>query len=196
MYFTDDPDRIWVKNFQEQREFRSFDLLVKKYQDPVYNFCYRFLGDREDASDCSQEIFIKIYEHIDSFSFRSTFSTWVYKIMLNSCRDMAKARKYRQSMLIPTDLAAERNLVQYLTGPSATAPDSQMTKEELNIAFQKALAKLKDIRRTVLILRDIEGKSYEEISGITRLKTGTVRSTLARARYQVANDLNVFRHEV
>lgn len=196
MSFTRDPDRKWIQNFQQQREFRSFDLLVKKYQDQVYNFCYRFLGDKEDASDCSQEIFIKLYEHIDGFRFRSTFSTWLYKIMLNSCRDMAKARKYRQSRLISTDLAAERNLFQYLPGPTSSAPDSQMTKEELNTAFQKALARLKDIRRKVLILRDIEGRSYEEISCITRLKTGTVRSTLARARYEVANYLNVFRNEM
>ena len=109
---------------------------------------------------------------------------------------MAKARKYRQSRLIPIDQSTERNLFQYLPGPSATAPDSQMTIEELNTAFHKALARLKDIRRTVLILRDIEGRSYEEISGITRLKTGTVRSTLARARYEMANYLNVFRNEV
>ena len=71
-----------------------------------------------------------------------------------------------------------------------------MTREEINTAFQKAIEKLKDISRTVLIMRDIEGKSYEEISCITGLKSGTVRSTLARARYQIANELKIFRYEL
>ncbi|MBN1197906.1 MAG: sigma-70 family RNA polymerase sigma factor [Bacteroidales bacterium] len=91
----EDPDIPLIKPFIDTRDKRSFNLLIEKYQHDVYSFCYRFLGDEPDASDCSQEIFIRIYKHLPGFNYRAKFSTWLYRIMVNACNDMVKSRKYR-----------------------------------------------------------------------------------------------------
>ena len=193
----EDPDIKLIRSFLTNQDKRSFTSLIEKYQHDVYHFCYRFLGDADDASDCSQEIFIRIYKHLPKFSFRSKFSSWLYRIMVNACNDMAKSRKYRAS-----HLSLERGSVDAEGSPmpiensSAPNPEQATIRKEIQEVFQTALCKLRLQYRTVIILRDIEGRSYEEISTLTGMKLGTVRSSLSRARLEMAGFLKEYRYEM
>ena len=193
---TRDPDYNLVKQIQHGSDNESFEILVRKYEHRVYNFCSRFLGNDDDASDCTQEIFIRIFEKIGGFRFRSAFSTWLYRIMINSCQDMARTRKKTRHSIIESDGSGKMLIDQVIDKDRSTSPDGEILRKEINAAFQKALRSLRKTQRMVIIMRDVEGRSYEEISNLTGLRPGTVRSSLARARYRVAEELKIFRDEL
>ncbi len=181
----EDPDIALISSFIGNNDRRSFSSLVEKYQHDVYNFCYRFTGDADDAADCSQEIFIRVYKHLPKFGFRSTFSTWLYRIMVNACNDMVKSRAYRTKQVSIDDVA---------THSHAPGPEQDAIHKEIQQVFQAALLRIREKYRTVIILRDVEGRSYEEIASLTGMKLGTVRSTLARARLEMAGYLKEYRY--
>ena len=181
-----DPDALTVISFQKNHDRRSFDMLYEKYKDGIFNYCCRFLGDDDEAADCTQEVFIRMFRFIDTFRFRSRFSTWLFRIAINQCNSTAVLRSRRQSGQ-PVELA-ER-----VREPSPD-PATALSAKEAENAFQEALMKLKEVQRSMIILRDLEGKSYEEIAMIRDMNPGTVRSTLARARYKMAEYLNIYRN--
>jgi len=192
---TQDQDRDLVLSIQHKTSRDAFEKLLDRYQDKVYQFCFRFVGNDEDAADCSQEIFIKLYQHIGQFNFKSKFSTWLYRITINTCQDMVKSKsyKYRQRS-VELEQPDEDSAGIQVHANGSTDPETMMQHKEIQIYFQRALLKLKEMQRVVLIMRDIEGRSYDEIAQATSLKTGTVRSTLARARYSMAEQLKIFRN--
>ena len=194
MPVTEDPDRQIVLAVQQGTGRGYFEKLLDRYQDRVYQFCFRFIGNEEDAADCCQEIFIKLYQRIGQFSFKSKFSTWLYRIMINTCQDVLKSKsyKYRQRS-VGIDQPEEESRGIQVPANGSSDPELALHHKEIQACFQKALLKLKEMQRIVLIMRDVEGRSYEEIAQATRLKTGTVRSTLARARYSMAEQLKIFR---
>jgi RNA polymerase sigma-70 factor (ECF subfamily) len=182
----EDPDVQVVRAFQENRDRKSFDMLYNKYKDGIYNYCCRFFNDEDDAADCTQEIFIRIFRNIGSFKFKSQFSTWLYRVAVNNCYSYAKAKKSRL-------MARSDEMIERIQEPSPD-PSTELSMKEAGEAFQRALAKLKEVQRSLIILRDLEGKSYEEIAKIRHMNPGTVRSTLARARYKMAEQLNIYRN--
>ena len=195
MPITQDTDRELVTAIQQGTERNAFEQLLDRYQDKVYQFCYRFIGNEEDAADCSQEIFIKLYQRMDQFSFKSKFSTWLYRIMINTCQDVVKSKAYRyRQKSVEIDRPEEDYAGIQVPADGSSDPETTMHHKEVQACFQKALLKLKEVQRIVLIMRDVEGRSYEEIAHTTRLKAGTVRSTLARARYSMAQELKIFRN--
>ena len=180
-----DIDSIEIKRFLESGDTSAFERLLLKYQDKVFNFCYRFLGNEADASDCTQEIFIRVYQNLHSFRFESKFSTWLYRITLNTCKNMKSSKTYR----VQEEAARFENnfpTSNFQLPTSNGNPEEIMQTTELNSLLQLAIDTLKGKQKTVLILRDLDGQSYEEIASITGLKLGTVRSTLNRARLKVA----------
>ena len=191
MVTAQDQDRDLVLAIQQESDRKAFTELLDRYQDKVYQFCFRFIGNSDDAADCSQEIFIKIYQHIGQFNYRSKFSTWIYR----TCQDMVKSTsyKYRQRS-VELEKPDQDSAGVQAPADGSTDPVSIMQHKEIQIYFQRALLKLKEMQRVVLIMRDIEGRSYEEIALATQLKIGTVRSTLARARYSMAEQLKIFRN--
>jgi len=193
----EDPDAALVRSFIRNRDRQSFSSLIEKYQHDVYNFCYRFLGDADDAADCSQEIFIRVYKHLPKFGFRARFSTWVYRIMVNACNDMARSRKHRTSQ-VSLDRQPEEGAATPAPAWSNSSPNPEQVaiRKEIRELFQAALCKVRLKYRTVIILRDVEGRSYEEIASLTGMKPGTVRSTLARARLEMAGYLKEYRYEM
>ncbi len=193
----EDPDIVLIRSFNTNQDKRSFTSLIEKYQHDVYNFCYRFLGDAEDAADCSQEIFIRIYRHLPGFGFRSKFSTWLYRIMVNACNDMSRSRKYRAHQVsLETGSTNGEVFPIPVENGSSPNPEQAAIRKEVQEVFQAALCKIRQRYRAVIILRDIEGRSYEEISRLTGMKLGTVRSTLARARLEMAGFLKEYRYEM
>ncbi len=192
--FSENQEIEIIKNVQNNKDTNSFGKLVDEYQDMVYNYCFRFMGGNpEDASDCLQEIFIKVFQQIGNFHFRSKFSTWLYKIMINTCTNIVKSKSYKkQSMNLSMEITYTNSNETLLNGRSAGTPENNLINKELSVAINRAINLLESRSKNVIILRDIEGRSYEEIAEITNLNLGTVKSTLSRARKKVANELKKY----
>lgn len=172
----------------------AFDRLVLKYQDQIFNLCFRMLGDYDEANDCAQETFIKVYSNIKGFKFKSGFSTWLYRIAVNTCRNnisslSTRMRKKMTRLDNPCIHAEsdERRKIEILD--ESSNPADIYERKERDILIQKAIEALSVNERAVIVLCDIEGKSYEEISEITGFKEGTVKSRLSRARRELRTKL-------
>lgn len=156
----------------------SFDRLVLKYQKMVFNLCFRIVHDYEDAEDCSQETFIKVFKTIKSFKFKSAFSTWLYRIAVNTCKNKLTSKEYKQKKKTG-DLEGLRGSS---SGDIYSSPDCEVERKEAGELVMMAIAALPDKHKILIVLRDIEKKSYEEIVDITGFKLGTVKSKISRAR--------------
>lgn len=171
----------------------AFDRLVLKYQDSIFNLCLRMLGDYDEARDSAQETFIKVYRNINTFKFKSAFSTWLYRIAINTCKNNISSLSYRmRKKTLRLDAPAQN--MDDDNGPIDVRDDSSnpadiYEKKERNMIIQKAIESLPAKQRMLVVLRDIEGKSYEEIVEITGMKEGTVKSKLSRARHELRERL-------
>ena len=192
-----DPDINLVKRIQESGDKDAFNTLYDRYINKVYNFCLAFTGDDDDAKDCTQEVFIRVYRSIGKFRSDAKFNTWLYRIINNTCKDMVKKVSYRKRM-VSSDSEGWDTQGGSLDDPVSNYPDPyvELTRKEMREQFLSALKKLKPAFRRILILRDIEGRSYEEISEITGRNPGTVRSSLARGRHRIATYLKAYRNEM
>jgi RNA polymerase sigma-70 factor (ECF subfamily) len=180
----EDPDLRLVMAVKDgDRE--AFEEIVKKYQGPAFNIALRMLSDREEARDLTQEVFIKIYRSIGSFRSESRFSRWFYTILLNTCRSRLKHLKRRgffrsEPLDNPGTDQDERPPRQW----ADDSPDSSrlLEKKEMAEIVQEKIKLVPEEFRQVLILRDIQGFSYEEISELLGIADGTVKSRLHRGR--------------
>ena len=170
----------------------AFDELVLKHKDRLFNLVYWFLGDYQDANDCAQETFIKVFKSIKKFRFESAFSTWLYRIAINTCKNRIKSSAYRWKKktvsLEISDGSKNGNPCSEIANGSPT-PVMALEKKEKMMRIQKAINSLPDEQNQVVVLRDIQGLSYQDISDITGLNLGTVKSRLARARLELKNKL-------
>ena len=184
-----DPDKAVIRDFLDGKR-RSFDTLVVKYQDRVFNICYRMLGDYDEADDCSQDIFVRVYRSLAKFRFESKFSTWLYRITVNSCKNRlaSASRRYHRSLVhLNGDPDGETSGID--VRDNKTSPSNVFEKNEKNRLIQSAIQSLPEAQRMVVVLRDIEGLPYDEISKLCGLNTGTVKSKLARARRRLRERL-------
>jgi len=166
----------------------AFDLLVRKYQHRIAKLVSRYVRDRTEIEDVTQEAFIKAFRAIKGFRGESAFYTWLYRIAINT----AKNYLVSQGRRLPTaDLETEEaEAVEVGTNlRDATTPERQMLAGEIGQAVERVLARLPDDLRTAITLREIEGLSYEEIAGIMECPVGTVRSRIFRAREAIDAEL-------
>ena len=173
-------------------DMTAFDGLVQQHKDRLFNLVYRFLGDYQEADECAQEVFIKVFKSINSFRFESTFSTWLYRIAVNTCKNKLKSSGYRWkkrtvSIENPEGPKGGNPLPEIANG--APSPMATLETKERWMRVQQAVNALPEEQNTVVVLRDIQGLSYQEISDITGLNLGTVKSKLARARLALRNML-------
>ena len=169
----------------------AFEKIVLRYQDRVYNLCYRFLGDRQEAEDSAQEIFIKVYKALKGFRLKSSFYTWLYRVSVNTCKNRIKSLEYRRSksrVSIDDDQENKDYGIPVFTDQN-NLPDINLEQREKIKRIQEAINSLPPDQKMMVILRDIEGLSYEEIAGITNSRLGTVKSKLSRARLSLRNKL-------
>jgi RNA polymerase sigma-70 factor (ECF subfamily) len=165
----------------------AFTQIVVRYQVRLLNFVYRMIGDRERAEDLVQETFLRVYRHIGRFDRSRKFSTWIYTIASNLAKNELRNRS--RSPLIPL-----RQLLVRSEGPDRPAeaedtsgrPDEVYARRQLKELVNRTVARLAEHHREVFVLRELEGKSYEEIAEITRCNLGTVKSRLNRARQSFA----------
>ena len=182
-----EEDAALVKSFQTGRK-AAFDELVVKHQSRIFNLCYWYLGDEQEANDSAQETFVKVYRSLRSFRFESAFSTWLYRVAVNTCKNKLKSSSYRhRAKAVPIGNPGEQ-------GEGLTAVDVQdhtpsplkaLEKKERIRMIKAAINSLPLEHREVVNLRDIQGLTYEHISRITGLNLGTVKSRLARARFEL-----------
>jgi RNA polymerase sigma-70 factor, ECF subfamily len=179
---TELADEDLIKEFQENNTLEAYEILVRRYKDPLMNFVYRFTGDRDVSADIVQDTMIKFYMNKDSYRSFAKFSTWIYTIAGNLAKNELKRRKRRKIFSLEND-DDERSI--QVADKTVIQPDKAADSEIKNEIIQNALLKVKDVYRNVVILRDIQELSYEEIAGITGLSLGTVKSRINRGRLQL-----------
>lgn len=172
-----------------QDDKNAFDQLILLRERMVFNLCYRFLGNYEDADDCAQDVFLKVYRSLKKFRFESNFTTWLYRITVNTCKNKLNSLDYRlrfKKMRINNNRPQEEDAHQSMEiGDERYSPDSSLKRKEISQLIQEAVNRLPIPQKMVVVLRDMEGRSYEEIVEITGFKLGTVKSKLSRARQEL-----------
>lgn len=146
----------------------------------VYNLAYRMEGTTDGAEDLTQEIFIRVFRFLGRFNGRSTLKTWIYRISLNHCRSRLARRRWPMQPLAGDDGEERFDPVD-----EGRSPEEQALAYDAGRQVAAALKQLKPVFREAVVLRDIEGLSYEEIAEILRVRIGTVRSRIARGRDQL-----------
>ena len=184
-------DALLIKAFQ-RGDKRAFDQLVIRHKDRIFNLCYRFIGDYEEANDSAQEAFVKAYGSLKTFRLESAFSTWLYRIAVNTCKNKLGSSSYRAKRKTVSLDNLGNNEVGALPMEiqnGTPSPLARMEEKERRRLVQTALDALPAEFKMVVALRDIEGLSYEEIAQVTGLNLGTVKSRIARARTDLRNKL-------
>ncbi|MEJ5350617.1 MAG: sigma-70 family RNA polymerase sigma factor [Melioribacteraceae bacterium] len=177
-----DEDFALIKNFIDGDE-SVFRTLVIKHRDKVRNLVFITLGDAENVDDISQEVFISVYHKLKEFRFESKFTTWLYRITINKCRDFLRKKKVR-SIFVPLG-DSDR---EYPSGPFSENVD-------LPQLVRKAIDKLPEKLKVPLILRDIEGLSYKEIAEQLGTEVGVIKSRIFRARESLRIILEPYQKE-
>jgi RNA polymerase sigma-70 factor (ECF subfamily) len=188
--FSDD-DALLIQAFQ-RGDKEAFDRLVIRHKDRIFNLCYRFLGDYEETNDSAQETFVKAYGSLKTFRLESTFSTWLYKIAVNTCKNKLGSSAYRvklKTVSLDNPGNPENGPLPMEIENGTPSPLARMEEKERMTIIQTALDRLPEEFKTVVALRDAEGFSYEEIAEITGLNLGTVKSRIARGRMELRNTL-------
>lgn len=181
---TDLTDEEVIKVFQDTDSNEAYEILVKRYKDPLMNFVYRFVGNRDICTDIVQDTMIKVYLNKNSYKSFAKFSTWIYTIAGNLAKNELKRRKRRVIYSLSNSSGDEDREFQ-IEDKSFISPERAADSELKNEIIQDALLKVKEVYREVVILRDIQGLSYEEIAEITDLSIGTVKSRINRGRSQL-----------
>lgn len=168
------------------RDERAFNELVQLYGDRVYRLMFRMLGRREEAEDMAQEVFVQVFKAIGQFRGDSSLGTWVYRIAINTCKNRNKylARRYadQQDDFEPAAERGELTQAKGLTSGEIESPDRVVEGYQTENIVRACIRELEPDFREVLVLRDVEDLTYEEIVEITGLPDGTVKSRLHRAR--------------
>lgn len=164
----------------QKGDTNAFGTLVASYEKFIFNVACKMFSNSEDASDIAQEALIKAYKNIDKFDFNSSFSTWLYRITVNACIDEMRRRKGRESISIDAE-DEESGLAVQIEDTSLGAEERVIQNETVS-EVRAAIDKLSEEHKAVIILRDLQDMTYEQIAQTLDLSIGTVKSRLARAR--------------
>jgi RNA polymerase sigma-70 factor (ECF subfamily) len=175
----------------QANEDAAYDELVRTYSTSIFHVAYRMLGDSAEASDLVQEIFLKVFRNIGGFKGEAALKTWVFRIafseILNRLRWWKRRHRFATVSLDEqmNDFARSSRMI----AASSPTPEQALQSKEEEGAIQQALGKLSREHRSIIVLRDIEGFSYNEIADVLGVSVGTVKSRLARARADLKKSL-------
>lgn len=158
----------------------AFGELMQAHQDKIYTLCYRMTGNAEDAADLTQEVFLSAWRSLSRFQEQSSFGTWIYRMATNASIDFLRREKRRQVLSMTMEEDSEERQAQ--VPDERYSPHRLLEQKEARQAVADALAALSPEHRQVLVLREMEGLSYQEIGQLLGLEEGTVKSRIARAR--------------
>jgi len=176
-----DLEKLLVKKSQSG-DIESFELLISSYDKRAYNIAYRIMGNEEDAKDMAQEALFRIFRSIKDFKGQSAFSTWSYRIVTNVCLDELRRRKNEKYVPIESTIQTDSGEAYIELCSDKETPESVFERTEQRELIKSAIDGLSEEYRSVIVLRDIQGFSYEEISTILDCSMGTVKSRINRAR--------------
>jgi RNA polymerase sigma-70 factor (ECF subfamily) len=180
-------DQLLVERVQKGDK-QAFDLLINKYQHRIISLVGRYVSDHAEAMDVAQEAFIKAYRAIDRFRGDSAFYTWLYRIAINTAKNWLVARKRRPPSSDIDAADAEQYDIESRLKEQGT-PENELLREEIKRTVFDTIAELPDDLRTAIMLREMEGMSYEEIAVTMDCPIGTVRSRIFRAREAIDEKL-------
>jgi RNA polymerase sigma-70 factor (ECF subfamily) len=172
----------------QKAERGAFDLLVLRYQHKVVKLVARLLRDPAEAEDVAQEAFVKAYRALGSFRGDSAFYTWLYRIAVNTARNSIASRQ-RRPLDYEADLSESEQTAVASRMRHTDTPEANLLSEEIRTTVNRAVEELPEDLRTAIILREVEGLSYEEIAAAMDCPVGTVRSRIFRAREAIDRDL-------
>ena len=186
-------DEELVERYGEGDE-ESFRMLVERYQDRVYHIVYGIVGNKEEAEDLSQEVFLKVYRFLPGFKGKSRFYTWLYRLTVNVCLSARKKRKNEPGKIFP------------LANPSKHADDPReieladeslsplkiLQNREMAEAIKSAINSLSEVLRSTFVLREFEELSYQELARVFQCSRGTIKSRLSRAREQLRRKIEPY----
>jgi RNA polymerase sigma-70 factor (ECF subfamily) len=178
-------DEDLIEKFQ-RGDIYAYELIVKRYKDQLLNFVYRFLGNHEEAEDVVQETFLRVYRNRHAYQRVAKFSTWIYTIAGNLARTELRRRNRRRIFSLSSMGVEDKD---YEISDEFASPEKHTNTVLSEAIIQKEINKLSPKFREVIILRDIQELSYEEISKIIRVPIGTVKSRVNRARLRLQNRL-------
>lgn len=163
-------------------ESRAFEYLFGKYREKVYTVAFRFVHNKEDALEITQEVFLRVHQGLGSFKTDSKFFTWIYRITVNRAIDLVRSRKSRRTVPLEGAVEGGRPLGEVLPDPQSSNPSDLLVRKELSESLFNAVESLSAKHRMVFVLHAIENLSYKEIAEVVGCTLGTVMSRLFYAR--------------
>jgi len=175
---------------------RAFRLLVERYQRKVYSVALGMVKDKEEAMDVAQESFAKVYKYLQHFKGDSSFYTWLYRLTLNSCIDVLRKRASGKGEHVEFDEEIQVDLSEAHIGALGarlgTNPQKSLLRRELAEKIEEALGQLPEKHRAIVLLRELEGMSYEDLAKALQIPKGTVMSRLFHARVKLQKLLSEY----
>jgi len=187
-------DEELVRSFLDG-DSAAFEELVNRYESTIMNMAYRLLGNRSDASDVCQEVFVLLLRKLGSFRGEAKFSTWLYRVSLNACHDHARRMK-RHISLSESPGEDLPEMEQRLPDSRIDLPEISVERAELQETVQECISRLPYKFKEVIYLHDIRGYNYKEVAEILDISLGTVKSRLNRARNRLAKELQDYREQL
>jgi len=169
-------DELLLKRAQKG-DPAAFEKMMADLESMIWRICWHYTGNQEDASDCAQEAMLKIWRSLSSFRFDCSFETWTYRIAANCCLDFL--RKARRNVHVSLEPLADQGFDPPDPGPG---PEETVLRKDEHARLRQAIARLPEDQRDALVLTQLEGKSYEEVSRMLETSEGTVKSRVSRAR--------------
>ena len=177
------PDDLTLIKRYQDGDASAFGEIVLKYQDRIYNLCRHMLGNATDAEDAAQDAFLKAYQALPRFQPDATLYTWLYRIATNTCIDY-KRKPFFESLFADS---GEGDRLVHDRASDDPSPERLYQSKQIDRALQACLGKLSAKLRSIIILKEVEGLSYEEIAKTLDISMGTVKSRIARARDELQN---------
>jgi len=175
-------------------DIKSFEILIRKYQKFAFNIALNYLKNIEEAEDATQEALIKAFRYLKKFQMESKFSTWLYRIVINTCKDELRKKSRNQKVINIDSEETYVNEIEDIT----YEPLKEIEEKEISNKLKEAVNSLKIKYKEVIVLCDINGMSYNEISDILEIPVGTVRSRINRGRLtlrKIINEMELFDKE-
>jgi RNA polymerase sigma-70 factor (ECF subfamily) len=189
-------DDLTLVNRVRTGDQRAFKLLVERYQRKVYGVALGMLKDKEEARDVAQDAFIKVYKYLDHFKGDASFYTWLYRITVNICIDVMRKKGGGKAQHVEFDESIEMDTSEANLGALGsrlgTNPQKSALRRELAEKIEEALAQVPEKHRAILLLRELEGMSYEDLARTLNVPKGTVMSRLFHARMKVQKILSEY----